>query len=76
MGGNGFNFAGDYRTKGCYAYKEGSGTYGGISFYGNGGKIEQMKEPPSDHLYRPDNYDCPKQKGNFQIIHSLYLKIT
>ena len=76
LGGNGYNFAGNYKTKGCYGYKKGSGKYGGISYYGNGGTIEQMKKPLSGSRYRPDNFDCVKKEGNFQFIHSMYINRT
>jgi len=57
-GGKGSAFAGNYPTKGCYAYT--SGKYEGRGYYGTGGSESQMKATPSiAHQYRPDGYeDC------------------
>ena len=75
LGGDGYSFAGDYPTKGCFAFTDGSGNFGGSSFYGNGGTMDQMKEPLSDNRYRPYNYDCVKE-GNFQFLYSMYRNRT
>ena len=57
LGGDSYNFAGIYETKGCYAYD--SGTFSGQLFYGIGGTIEEMKKVPSkDEQHRPEGYDC------------------
>ena len=55
-GGNGYEFSGDYGTKGCYAYE--SGTYANMAFYGKGGTEIQMKESLESPNYRPYGYDC------------------
>ena len=65
MGGNGYAFAGDYSTKGCYAYKGGS--YDGMIFYGVGGTEQQMKTPLSGSKYRPECAECAT-KGNLLIL--------
>ena len=58
-------FAGDYTTKGCYAYADGK--YAGHVFYGTGGTRKEMKATleksrrKRSHLdakYRPIGYDC------------------
>ena len=41
IGGEGYDFEGDYITKGCYAYD--SGNYEGIAFFGTGGFIADME---------------------------------
>ena len=59
LGGGGYEFIGDYATKGCYAYNEESSNYGGKIFYGTGGTEEDMREDPSkDDQYRPLGFDC------------------
>ena len=65
LGGNGYPFAKDYSTKGCYAYKGGS--YDEIVFYGTGGTEEQTKTALSAPKYRPEGYDC-SEKGNLHIL--------
>ena len=40
------NFAGNYLTKGCYYYEE--GTYAGAAFFGRGGTAEQEAEPNAE----------------------------
>jgi len=39
IGGKGYSFAGNYRTKGCYFYA--SGKYAGFAYYGTGGSIAE-----------------------------------
>jgi hypothetical protein len=41
-GGVGYDFAGDYGTKGCYMYT--TGTYGGHSYFGTGGSDAAQRE--------------------------------
>ena len=41
IGGEGYDFEGDYGTKGCYAYD--SGAYEGIAFFGTGGDAADME---------------------------------
>ena len=53
-----FAGAGNYTTKGCYAYS--SGTYKGKVYYGTGGTPDQMKSSLSGNKYRPAGYDCNK----------------
>ena len=55
-GGKGWNFEGNYVTKGCYAYK--SGKFKGYAYYGTGGSHEANTNTPSSPKYRPDGYDC------------------
>ena len=40
LGGNGYAFAGNYGSKGCYYYP--SGSYGNMAYFGAGGTVEQM----------------------------------
>ena len=56
LGTSSYEFAGDYSTKGCYAYKGGS--YDGTVFYGTGGTEEQRKTTLSEPKYRPEGHDC------------------
>ena len=59
FGGGGYEFIGEYGTKGCYAYTEESSDYGGRIYYGTGGKTdEMMMDPSKDDQYRPFGYDC------------------
>ena len=57
----GSNFAGDYSTKGCYAY--GFGYYDGKIYYGTGGTTEEIQEPVTAPKYRPKGYDCADIPG-------------
>ena len=50
-GGLGLDFAGDYATKGLYAYR--GGKYDGMAFFGTGGTEEAMDAPPRLDQYRP-----------------------
>ena len=73
IGGNGYNFAGNYATKGCHAYKCGShnGNYDGMIFYGIGGTKEQISAPLSAPKYRPEGYDCltkVETKGRLHVL--------
>ncbi len=53
LGGAGFEFAGDYKQKGLYAYK--SGKYTGMAYFGTGGTEEEMLAPiVDDNKYRPN----------------------
>ena len=65
QGGVGFEFVGDYETKGCYAYS--SGKDAGSIFYGTGGSPEDRKTVLSKPKYRPNGYDC-STKGTMSII--------
>ena len=51
--GHGKPFAGDYSTKGLYAYS--SGKFDGMAFFGINGTAEQMEAPPDERggQYRP-----------------------
>ena len=51
--GHGKPFAGDYSTKGLYAYS--SGKFDGMAFFGINGNVEQMSAPPDERggQYRP-----------------------
>ena len=66
FGGGGYEFIGEYETKGCYAYTEESSDYGGRIYYGIGGERDDMKMDPSkDNQYRPLGYDCT---GNSHLV--------
>ena len=65
FGTSSYEFAKDYSTKGCYAYKGGS--YDGVIFYGTGGTEEQTKTALTAPKYRPEGYDCPA-KGNLHTL--------
>jgi len=56
LGGKGYEFAGDYNTKGCYGYEDGH--YAKRMYYGEGGTEDEMKEIPDKPKIRPDGYDC------------------
>ena len=60
LGGNGYDFVGDYTTKGCYAYT--SGQFAGLVYYGTGGTEEQIKTSLEAPKYRPNGYDCNEGK--------------
>merc|ERR1719242_2319919 len=67
-GGNGYAFAGDYGTKGCYTYS--SGSYKGIVFYGTGGSSAQNKADVSGGKYRPQGSDkCPHAASLASYLH-------
>ena len=51
LGGGGSDFAGNYKTKGLYAYN--SGRYAGMAFFGRGGTEAQMKAAVTGKKYRP-----------------------
>jgi len=56
-GGKTWNFAGNYGTKGCYAYSH--GRYAGHAYYGTGGTESQMATMDiKSNQFRPDGYDC------------------
>merc|ERR1711962_1721515 len=74
VGGNGYQFAGDYTTKGCYVYV--NGPFNGRVYYGTGGTLGQKMAPlagPTSRRHvvrppwmkkslekkvRPKGYDC------------------
>ncbi|KAK3232876.1 hypothetical protein CYMTET_56800 [Cymbomonas tetramitiformis] len=56
LGGNGYEFAGSYSTKGCYAYS--SGTYQGMAYFGTGGTNAESSAAVSSPKYRPAGHDC------------------
>jgi hypothetical protein len=56
LGGADYKFTGGYSTKGCYAYS--TGKYKGMSFFGTGGSLEQMKASVRSPKYRPTGYDA------------------
>ena len=60
IGGSGYKFAGNYGTKGCYAYH--SGQFAGRVYYGTGGKGKQKRAEVFYPKYRPIGYDC-SEKG-------------
>ena len=51
LGGHGFNFAGNYNTKGLYSYH--TGKYKGMAFFGTGGSIDEMTLKLDGNKYRP-----------------------
>ena len=59
IGGKGYKFAGNYGTKGCYAYH--SGIFGGRIYYGTGGNQKQMKSKAYYPKFRPTGYDCTEK---------------
>ena len=56
LGGGSSKFAGEYSTKGCYAYK--SGSYKGSVFYGLGGTEKDISKALDLPKYRLEGYDC------------------
>jgi len=56
IGGNGYDFAGDYSQKGCYTYK--SGDYKNRVYYGLGGSYSEYWGELSGDKMRPPGYDC------------------
>jgi len=50
IGGGGYDFAGEYGTKGCYTYN--SGKYEGMAFFGTGGDTIAMSEPVDEPKVR------------------------
>jgi len=68
-GGNGYAFAGDYGTKGCYTYS--SGSYRKIAFYGTGGSDDDRKKTslPGSQI-RPAGWDkCPHAASLASMLH-------
>ena len=57
-GGRGYAFAGDYGTKGCYAYEAENTKYGNMAFYGTGGSEDEMKTILAKPQYRPMIDSC------------------
>eukprot|EP00940_MAST-03C_sp_MAST-3C-sp2_P003162 g3162.t1 len=51
LGGRGYPFAGDYPTKGLYAYS--GGKYAGIAFYGRSSSFSERLAPVRKPKYRP-----------------------
>jgi hypothetical protein len=51
LGGNGYDFAGDYSTKGLYSYR--NGDYKDKAFFGRGGTISEMTTQLDGDKYRP-----------------------
>ena len=60
-GGEGFNFVGNFPTKGCYAYQ--IGAHANMAYYGTGGLDNQRREELTSPKYRPVGHDC-STKGN------------
>ena len=58
QGGRGYAFAGDYGTKGCYAYEAENTKYGNMAFYGTGGSEDEMKTILAKPQYRPMIDSC------------------
>ena len=59
MGGGGYEFKGNYLTKGCYAYSRESRGFAGMIYYSTGGTNDEMKDSPKVYnQYRPFGYDC------------------
>ena len=65
---------GNYATKGCYAYYE--GTYKGNIWYGKGGTDAQIKQPLEHNpykKYRPPWFDCAgKMRKIYVLMYFLY----
>tara|TARA_Y100000813_G_scaffold197709_1_gene183626 strand:- start:1592 stop:3220 length:1629 start_codon:yes stop_codon:yes gene_type:complete len=62
IGGGGSPFAGNWSTKGLYAYK--TGKYAGMAFFGTGGTENQMKAPTPLPRYRPTMPTTTSQDNN------------
>ena len=62
-GGGGYDFAGDYSTKGCYAYDTSHANYAGMMYYGTDGTTEEMQESLEAPMFRPKGYDCSGTLG-------------
>ena len=60
IGGGGYQFAGDYGTKGCYTYE--AGTYAGMVFYGTGGDAEASADDVAAPKARMMCVATPEQK--------------
>ena len=59
MGGGGYEFKGNYWSKGCYAYSRESPWFAGRIYYSTGGTNDEMKAAPKLLFqYRPFGYDC------------------
>ena len=56
VGSDSHSFAGNYGTKGCYAYS--SGPNAGSAFYGRGGTASQKSAPVQSPKYRVPGHDC------------------
>lgn len=56
LGGNGYAFSGDYSSKGCYSYY--NGTHQGMIFYSTGGSEDEMKQKLAQPQYRPKTFHC------------------
>jgi len=67
IGGGGYSFSGDYITKGCYAYSQGS-AYAGIAFYGNGGTASQRMAAVTLPQYRPNGHDCTGSSAGRRVL--------
>ena len=61
IGGGGYQFAGDYGTKGCYTYE--AGTYAGMVFYGTGGDAEAS----ADDVAAWQKAGAPLGEGTFVL---------
>jgi hypothetical protein len=57
LGGGGYDFEGNYGTKGCYSYS--SGTYAGKAYYGTGGTTAETSATVASPKYRPADFACP-----------------
>ena len=69
-GGVGYDFAGDYGTKGCYMYT--TGTYGGHSYFGTGGSDAAQRElgsldTPPKMRFSCDRPQAPPCTGSVKI---------
>ena len=60
LGGIGYDFIGNFKTKGCYYYKEGK--YAGRAYYGtvDGGDVQTANQLTSlsSGRFRVPNHDC------------------
>ena len=65
QGGAGYDFAGPFRTKGCYSYD--SGKYQGMAYFGTGGTESEMAAVPAPPKYRipcaPSSPNMPPPVG-------------
>ena len=61
IGGGGCAWAGNYKTKGLYAYNAAGGKYAGKAYFGTGGSKAQMDADvgnPGGGQYRPHPDQC------------------
>ena len=60
LGSDAYAFVGDYKVKGCYAYKSDADSYADQAYYGTGGDWDDMDDDDDlkEDQFRPTGYDC------------------